>query len=83
MRVWASLLFSLLAWSFIMWIIFFQMERVRHMFPCLKLNIIKLKHPPQPLRLHPSKVEAMGGGRQEDHAPWTHVDTLTPSSHPS
>lgn len=50
------------------------MERVRHMFPCLKLNIIKLKHPPQPLRLHPSKVEAMGGGRQEDHAPWTHVE---------
>ena len=83
MRVWASLLFSLLAWSFIMWIIFFQMERVRRIFPCLKLNIIKLKYPPQPLRLHPSKLEATGGGRQGDRAPWTHVDTLTPSSHPS
>lgn len=83
MRVWASLLFSLLAWSFIMWIIFFQMERVRHIFPCLKPNIIEMKPLLQPLRLHPSKVEATGGGRLEDRAPGTHVDTLTPRICPS
>lgn len=76
--------FSLLAWSFIMWIIFFQMERVGHIFPCLKPNIIEMKPPAAASRPHPSKVEATGGGeRLEDRAPGTHVDTLTPRICPS
>lgn len=35
-------------WSFIMWIIFFQMEKSEAYFPCLKPNIIEMKPLLQP-----------------------------------
>lgn len=83
LAVWVSLLLSLLAWSFVTWVFVFQTERVRLVFPCLKLHRIKLKHLPRPHGVERAKFvlekrRPRARGRREEHTPWTHVATLAP-----
>ena len=64
-----------------MWITFFQTERVRLIFPCLKLHKIKLKHLPRPRGVERanSVLEKRGPrarGSREERAPWARVATL-------